>query len=58
MLDGFCWDFNLQMQIGGRYSGKGKRSDWTVNMSDSYGLNNIINLHFITVVAVIEEGTF
>lgn len=46
------------MQIGGRYSGMGKRSDWTVNMSDSYGLNNIINLHFITVVAVIEEGTF
>lgn len=46
------------MQIGGRYSGKGKRSDWTVNMSDGYRINKIINLHFITVAAVIAEGTF
>lgn len=46
------------MQIGGRYSGKGKRSDCTVNMSDGYRINNTINFHFITVAAVIAEDTF
>lgn len=57
-LNSFYWDFSLQMQIGGRYSGKGKRCDWAVNMSDGCRINNIINLHFITVAAVIAEGTF
>lgn len=57
-LNSFCWDFNLQMQIGGRYSRKGKISDRTVKTSDVYRINNIINLHFITVAVVIAERTF
>lgn len=46
------------MQIGEWYNGKRKRSDRTVSTSDGYRINNIINLHFITVAAVVVEGTF
>lgn len=49
-LNNFDWGFNLQMQIGTAGENKGNS---TVNMSDGYRINNIINLHFIAVAAVI-----